>query len=261
MTLRARRNTVIVTIVLNALVCIGGAAILFGLILESPERLTWSGLLAAHPGLGYTLFQSTLGCAALIILFRMFRKSSIPEMFLLMVAIGTIAFENLRVVFILLQEFRQPMIYFELISRLLLFFEIAGISGFFFISLYLLGVQYQKVDTILWIQAVVGLLFAYALPIRTITRPSFSNHLVGGPFLYTALIGGIAVLALINLACAWLQQRSLENWGLYSGGAVLIIGRLLSIVLPHDFRIIGVLFLVLGLVLFSRDQYNRYLWN
>lgn len=218
-------------------------------------------LITAYPGALYAIGLSLIGCSAIIVLFRFFRKSSISEMFLAIVAVGTLAFESVRLVYFFLQHYQQPLVYFEFVSRALVFFHITGMIGFFFVSILILGIQYQKVNNILYVQGIIGLMFAYSLPIRTTMHLSFATHPVGGPFTYTTLMGGITFLSVLNILFAWIQQRSMQNWRINTGCGMMVIGRCLSIVLPSGYRVLGIVILVAGLILFSREQYERYLWN
>ena len=266
MTLRARRTTIICLLSITILIFIAGAAIVLYLSASGVDNQV-SGLAAIrtvfteNDGLFFILLLSGINIATLVVIFRYFRRSSIPEVFLAMVAVSTFAMEAIAAGIPLLHELRQPLMYFEFLARTTVFFQLAGMLGLFFVSLFMMGIHYQKVSNILLIQIIIALLFAYALPVRTTSGFTLLTHSISGGHTYAGLLGGIVLLAYVNLIGSYLQQKESEGWMTHIGCGLLLTGRLLTIILEGHNRYAGLVLITTGLILFSKEQYQRYLWN
>ncbi|THB67047.1 MAG: hypothetical protein D6B26_02015 [Spirochaetaceae bacterium] len=266
MTLRTRRITIFGIILLNLTLLTISMTTLTALaarLVKTPLQL-FSGVLVmlnSNPGLGYSLGASIIGTLLLVILSRYFRRNPSPETFLTMAAIGAIAVETIRTGFIILTIAKAPIIYYELLARIIIFSQLFSITGLFFSSLYLLDIQYQKVNYIVLIQLITALLFAYILPVHTAHPVTLLQHPVADSFGYPWLVGGIYACSILNIMAVWGQQKNLENWPLYSGAAMLSTGYILHIILNGNWRLVGLSLLTIGAILFFWGQNKRYLWD
>lgn len=253
MTLRVRRNTIAVLILLQASILVGT---IIGLTMMDRN---FAELSRIYSGLTVRLTWLAVMIPVQILLLRLFRKSSIPEMFLTMFSTALIGLESITTAFIFLHELQQALLYYELVARLFLLLQISGVTGFFFISMYAGGIQYSKIANILWTQIIVGLLFAYALPIQT--AGSFTIYSVPAGASFTPILYGGAFLAILAGGSGFIQQRSLEGWRLLAACFLMIIGRILSFTGTSGMYTAGMLVFLAGLAIFSTEEYQRYLWN
>ncbi|WP_460051900.1 hypothetical protein [Spirochaeta dissipatitropha] len=253
MTLRVRRNTITALILLQASILVG---LIIGLTMIDKS---YTELSRIYSGLTARLVWLAVMIPIQVLLLRLFRKSSIPEMFLTLFSTCLIGLESISTVFIFFHELQQALLYYELVARLFLLLQISGITGFFFISMYAGGIQYSKIANILWTQLIVGLLFAYALPIQTAGSFTIFSIPAGSSF-YPILYGG-AFLAILAGGSGFIQQRSLEGWRLLAACFLMITGRMLSFAGTSGMYTAGMIVFLAGLAVFSTEQYQRYLWN
>ncbi len=266
MTLRTRRTTILLLITSNAILLFGSIFLLAYTAIRGNSGTRNSIEAIIHlvqnmPGIVFTLTTTVSGMVSLIVLYRFFRRSSIPEIYLAMITTATLAFEALRFTYPAFHQWQQPLMYYELVSRVILFFQINGILGLFFVSFHYLELQHQKISNILAVQLLTALLFAYILPINTMQEIELLSHPADSGNIYPALIIGVSLLTGINLLAAWLQHKTAEHWKQYLGTLCMVLGYILIILLSGTTRFFGIAFYLGGLGLFSTEQYSRFLWH
>jgi hypothetical protein len=201
---------------------------------------------------------------ALIVSFRLlriFRRTASSEAYFFALFLCALSVETLRPVVAIVGSGGLGTLISMLLTRALYAGRLFGAISLFVSTLYVLGVQYARVETPVTIALLLCLLFAYSLPLDSseiVTTPAYR---LGDEAAVAALFFCLYGFAAANALMA--RLRGQERGGLAQAGAVLLVsaGRdLLSFVTPPALSLSAMAAFAAGAILFaSRTQRRLFL--
>jgi hypothetical protein len=235
----------------------------------SAGRPPWWTLLARMPpapailacGLASILVVSCLGVAAWPLVGKLFRRTSAPELFFLMLFLASLGLEVWRAANLLFHLLPVPAAMAAAATRAVLFGRLFGLSCLLVSSLYAAGLKYSHYPAAAGAVALVAFTLAAVQPVDATTlAPSFLYGL-GDPQGYRAIGAALAVLIAASFLAAALIRHS-PRFAIAGAGAVLLLaGRALAgYGASPAAAAVGVLALAAGTYLFVRQIAVYYLW-
>ena len=214
----------------------------------------------------YVPFVTTIGSViysmiGISLIYYFFEKTQSPEILFIGLFVISLAFECIRIMVPLAKIFGLPSIYLVRSSRVLIFGRYFGLFSLFVASVYTIGLEIQKQESIIFITAAAALIFALGVPTDGLSWDStLSIHSDFGSTLsfVQAVILGITIASFLLST----YTRGSKDYSQICVGAVLICaGR--NILLSSDTWLspfFGLLILSLGTWLVCVKLHRIYLW-
>ncbi len=232
-------------------------------------RPPWWTMLARLPsaqatlacGLASILAVSCLGVAAGPLVGRLFRRTSAPELFFLMLYLASLSLEVWRAANLLFHLLPVPAAMAAVATRAVLFGRLFGLSCLLASSLYAAGLKYSHYPAAAGAVALLAFTLAAVQPVDATTLvPSFV-YALGDPQGYRAIGAALAVLIVVSFLAASLIRHSPRFAIAGAGTALLLAGRALAgYGASPAAAAVGVLALAAGTYLFVRQIAVYYLW-
>ncbi|OHD24821.1 MAG: hypothetical protein A2V99_02690 [Spirochaetes bacterium RBG_16_67_19] len=229
----------------------------------------WWTLLARLPsapaalacGLAGILAVSGLGVAAVPLVGRLFRRTSAPELFFLMLFLASLSLEVWRAANLLFHLLPVPAAVASAATRAVLFGRLFGLSCLLASSLYAAGLKYSHYPAAAGAVVLLAFTLAAVQPVDATTlAPSFLYGL-GDPQGYRAIGAALAALSVASFLAAALIRHSPRFALAGAGAALLLAGRALAgYGASPAAAAFGVLALAAGTYLFVRQIAVYYLW-
>jgi len=228
----------------------------------------WWTLLARLPsapaalacGLAGILAVSGLGVVAGPLVGRLFRRTSAPELFFLMLFLASLSLEVWRAANLLFHLLPVPAAVASAATRAVLFGRLFGLSCLLAASLYAAGLKYSHYPAAAGAVVLLAFTLAAVQPVDATTlAPSFLYGL-GDPQGYRAIGAALAALSVASFLAAALIRHSPRFALAGAGAALLLAGRALAGYGASPAAIVGVLALAAGTYLFVRQIAVYYLW-
>ena len=228
----------------------------------------WWTLLARLPsapaalacGLAGILAVSGLGVVAGPLVGRLFRRTSAPELFFLMLFLASLSLEVWRAANLLFHLLPVPAAVASAATRAVLFGRLFGLSCLLAASLYAAGLKYSHYPAAAGAVVLLAFTLAAVQPVDATTlAPSFLYGL-GDPQGYRAIGAALAALSVASFLAAALIRHSPRFALAGAGAALLLAGRALGGYGAFPAAIVGVLALAAGTYLFVRQIAVYYLW-
>ena len=228
----------------------------------------WWTLLARLPsapaalacGLAGILAVSGLGVVAGPLVGRLFRRTSAPELFFLMLFLASLSLEVWRAANLLFHLLPVPAAVASAATRAVLFGRLFGLSCLLAASLYAAGLKYSHYPAAAGAVVLLAFTLAAVQPVDATTlAPSFLYGL-GDPQGYRAIGAALAALSVASFLAAALIRHSPRFALAGAGAALLLAGRALAGYGAFPAAIVGVLALAAGTYLFVRQIAVYYLW-
>jgi hypothetical protein len=228
----------------------------------------WWTLLARLPsapaalacGLAGILAVSGLGVVAGPLVGRLFRRTSAPELFFLMLFLASLSLEVWRAANLLFHLLPVPAAVASAATRAVLFGRLFGLSCLLAASLYAAGLKYSHYPAAAGAVVLLAFTLAAVQPVDATTlAPSFLYGL-GDPQGYRAIGAALAALSVASFLAAALIRHSPRFALAGAGAALLLAGRALAGYGASPAAIAGVLALAAGTWLFVRQIAVYYLW-
>jgi hypothetical protein len=242
-----------------------GLAALSGLAGQPP----WWTLLARMPsapvilvsGLAGILAVCCLGVAFLPLAGRLFRRTSAPELFFLMLFLASLFLEVWRAANLLFHLLPVPVALAAAATRTVLFGRLFGLSCLLASSLYAAGLKYSHYPAAAGAVTLLAFTLAAVQPVdATILAPSFL-YALGDPQGYRAIEAALAVLIVASFLAAALIRHNPRFVVAGAGAALLLAGRVLAgYGASPAAAAVGILALAAGTYLFVRQIAVYYLW-
>jgi len=252
--------------------------LLFGAGLPAAALATLSGLAGRPPwwtllvrmpsapvilasGLAGILAVCCLGVASIPLAGRLFRRTSAPELFFLMLFLASLSLEVWRAANLLFHLRPVPAAMAAAATRAVLFGRLFGLSCLLASSLYAAGLKYSHYPAAAGAVALLAFTLAAVQPVDATTlAPSFL-YALGDPQGYRAIGAALAILIVASFLAAALIRRSSRFAGAGAGAALLLAGRALAgYGASPAAAVVGVLALAAGAYLFVRQIAMYYLW-
>ena len=228
----------------------------------------WWTLLARLPsapaalacGLAGILAVSGLGVVAGPLVGRLFRRTSAPELFFLMLFLASLSLEVWRAANLLFHLLPVPAAVASAATRAVLFGRLFGLSCLLAASLYAAGLKYSHYPAAAGAVVLLAFTLAAVQPVDATTlAPSFLYGL-GDPQGYRAIGAALAALSVASFLAAALIRHSPRFALAGAGAALLLAGRALAGYGASPAAVVGVLALAAGTYLFVRQIAVYYLW-
>ena len=229
----------------------------------------WWTLLARLPsapaalacGLAGILAVSGLGVVAGPLVGRLFRRTSAPELFFLMLFLASLSLEVWRAANLLFHLLPVPAAVASAATRAVLFGRLFGLSCLLAASLYAAGLKYSHYPAAAGAVVLLAFTLAAVQPVDATTlAPSFLYGL-GDPQGYRAIGAALAALSVASFLAAALIRHSPRFALAGAGAALLLAGRALAgYGASPAAAAVGVLALAAGTYLFVRQIAVYYLW-
>jgi len=211
-------------------------------------------------GLAGILAVGGLGVAAGPLVGRLFRRTSAPELFFLMLFLASLSLEVWRAANLLFHLLPVPAAVASAATRAALFGRLFGLSCLLAASLYAAGLKYSHYPAAAGAVALLAFTLAAVQPVDATTlSPSFLYGL-GDPQGYRAIGAALAVLAVASFLAAALIRHSPRFALAGAGAALLLAGRALAGYGACPAAVVGVLALAAGTWLLVRQIAVYYLW-
>jgi hypothetical protein len=199
-------------------------------------RPPWWTLLARLPsapaglacGLAGILAVCGLGVVSSFLAGRLFRRTSAPELFFLMLFLASLSLEVWRAANLLFHLLPVPAAVAAAATRAVLFGRLFGLSCLLASSLYAAGLKYSHYPAAAGLVALLAFTLAAVQPVDTTTlSPSFL-YALGDPQGYQAIGATLAGLIVASFLAAALIRRSPRFAVAGAGAALLLAGRALA---------------------------------
>jgi len=212
-------------------------------------------------GLASILLLSCLAVAAGPLVARLFRRTTAPELFFLMLFLASLSLETWRAANLLFHLLPLPAAVAAAATRAVLFGRFFGLGCLLASSLYASGLKYSHYPVAAGALALLAFTLAAVLPVdSTALAPSFL-YLLGDPQGFRTIRAALAVLTVASFLAAGLIRRSPRFAVAAAGAALLLAGReLAGYGASPAAAAAGILALVAGTVLFVRQIVVFYLW-
>jgi hypothetical protein len=252
----------------EALAALAGSNGLAGSGAGSAGQPPWWTLLARLPsapaalacGLAGILAVSGLGVVAGPLVGRLFRRTSAPELFFLMLFLASLSLEVWRAANLLFHLLPVPAAVASAATRAVLFVRLFGLSCLLASSLYAAGLKYSHYPAAAGAVVLLAFTLAAVQPVDATTlAPSFLYGL-GDPQGYRAIGAALAALSVASFLAAALIRHSPRFALAGAGAALLLAGRALAGYGAFPAAVVGVLALAAGTWLFVRQIAVYYLW-
>jgi hypothetical protein len=225
----------------------------------------WFTYRATGPPLSWYLATEAAVVAAVIAavamsfrLLRIFRRTASAEAYFFAVFLCAVSIESIRPFLALVAPGALGNLIRMLLSRALYAGRLFGALCLFISSLYVLGVQYARVETPFTITILVCLFFAYSLPLDSSEAVATPAYRLGDEGAVAAVFFSLYGFAALNAVIG--RFRGQEQRGLVQAGAILLVsgGRdLLSFVTYPALAFVAVAAYVGGALLFAQRTQRR----
>ena len=192
---------------------------------------------------------------------RLFRKTTSPEIFFIITFIICLSLENLRTGIIIIHVLSLSVYLSTALSQGIIFGRIFALLCLLVSSLYAVGMKYSSYSTLLGGLLLLSVTLANIIPIdSTMLQVNFLCKL-GDERGYMFLHFILGLLMLLNYSVACLSRRSKRFLPMGAAALMLFVGKDLLYFgvspLPSG---LGMLLLICGTILFSRQIGVFYLW-
>ncbi len=191
-------------------------------------------------------------------IYRLIKKNSSPQMAFIYLFIFSFSFSLLRLIYIMPHS---AFIDRELISRIIFFGRLFGLSSFFAASLFTSGLQIQKFGLVLLISTVVSFTITIILPFNTTVLTSALIYRVGEEKSITLFCLTLEILTVLNYLSSALKQSRNELFRIMFFALMILTGFEMSFFLYLPILIPGITLLILGTLLYLRTSQKLFLWS
>ncbi len=211
--------------------------------------------------LGRSIGVGLFSVIASITLRSFFRKTVSQEMFFFINFTVFLCLENVRIFQLVLITLPVSPYFGSLLTRLVYFGFFLEVSCIFFASIYALGVEYQKLGTILGINLLVSFVLAASLPVDvTSLRPDllFEIGYSRGILIIFLCIQAFTIVNYLRAS----QLRVSRDYAIMGAAMVAVMtGRtLLFYLFQPVWILLGFGLLAAGTAVFARKTHDLYLW-
>jgi hypothetical protein len=190
----------------------------------------------------------------------LYRKTKAPEIFFLMLFAVSLCLENLRVGVILCQAWSLPADLSLLLSRGVYLGRTLAMLSLLAASVYAAGLRYSNLAVLTGLLFLISLTLAAIVPLNTVMLQVNFIHTLGDRQGYLFLNSGLGIIIILNFLIARLTGKDARFLYMAAAALFLLLGKeLLSFAIAPLVLAAGLLFLVLGSVLFVRNVGIYYL--
>ncbi|MBB6482357.1 hypothetical protein [Spirochaeta isovalerica] len=193
-----------------------------------------------------------------LVLFHYFKKKVSPEIFFFILFILSLSLQSIRLFELQLIMIQVSPFYGVLITRAYYFFRLFGVFCFFASSLFPIGVQFQKLGTILISILLLSFTISALMPIDPTRMNGFFLYNISDSLSLLVMTLSIRVLTVINFIRVSLTTRSRNYLAVLIAAVLIIAGDELLLLLPVP--LISITLLFTGAIIYSRSLYTYYLW-
>ncbi|GHU05358.1 hypothetical protein FACS1894147_11450 [Spirochaetia bacterium] len=197
----------------------------------------------------------------LILIYRYFEKTSVPEILFAALFILSLAFEGLRCMIPLKMIYGLPGLYVMMGFRILIFARYAGLFSLFIASLCAAGLELQDHRYVFLIIAVSALVIALGIPVDSLAWDSSLGMISGYSTMFKLVETGIVLITVLSFLISAYTRGSKEYIRVCAGSFLALLGR--NILLSADNWITplpGLLLLALGVWFICTRLHRIYLW-
>lgn len=233
------------------------------------ESYPWWYKFNELPGMRELLFNVLASILALLLfslianagLGNLYRKTASPEMFFMLLFIISLSLEALRIGIVFMEVWTMPVYFSITITRAVIFSRIFALLCLLISSLYAVGMKYSHHSTLLAGLLILSVALASIIPIDSTIFQVNLLHKLGDKrgYLFINLILGL--LMFLNYLVASLIRRSSRFLAIAGASLLLYLGKELLYFGISPFSTgLGLLFLSVGTLVFSRQIGIFYLW-
>lgn len=206
--------------------------------------------------------EIVFGIFAGYLFIRYFNKTPSTEIFFINLFLFSVLFEEVRAGTVLILHYGLPLYYGIWVTKIAYFGYFFGVFCLFTASLFQVGIQYQKLGTIVGIISLLSFAFSYVLPVDISKLNSNLLFQIGNKNVLLLVIISIKVFTVMNYFWEAYSSEDVERVLLGVLIALILIGRNFLFHATDLFSIfIGFCCFVLGTLIFGRKYYMRSLWS
>ncbi|MBA7473294.1 MAG: hypothetical protein GH155_01255 [Spirochaeta sp.] len=250
--LKAQRHMLLAGFIFNLLLIV--------IFLIAKYLLLHGGLLfeQLHPGLLILLLFSLFANMALR---NLYIKTSSLEVFFLFLFLLSLTLESLRGLAVLPHSLNAPLYIRNILSRSVYWGRVFGLLCLFTSSLYGVGFKYSNHSALVIALLLISLVLGSILPLDITATRGELLYKLGDSKGYMFLSYTLGLLLIINFLAAAFIRLSKRFLIIALAGLLLLVGReLVFSTLEPLFFLPGLVLLVLGTFIFSRQIGVFYLW-
>jgi len=212
------------------------------------------------PNYIYSILLIIYAMAVMIYVRTFFYKTNSHEIFFFMLFLLTIMFESSRSFIVILEYLDSPSSYIMFLSRTAYFGKICGTGSLFAAALFSSEIETRKLDTPIIIIVVLSFLLSSSIPLsdnllqNSYYSPGFFNY-----FIFSLLF--IDILTIIIFLIIFFQKKNREYLLLALSILLISSGREISFYFSSvEYFSTGIIFMIIGAVLYSNNLHSIYKW-
>ncbi len=212
------------------------------------------------PNYIYSVLLIIYAMAVMIYVRTFFYKTNSHEIFFFMLFLLTIMFESSRSLIVILKYLDSPSSYIMFLSRTAYFGKICGTAALFAAALFSSEIETRKLDTPIIIIVVLSFLLSSSIPLsdnllqNSYYSPGFFNY-----FIFALIF--IDILTIIIFFIIFFQKKNREYLLLALSILLISSGREISFYFSSiEYFSIGIIFMIIGAVLYSNNLHSIYKW-